>query len=209
VKKILIIASAAASICLTATLGVAADSNVNAAAAAAAKSKVMSVCQNCHGPQGDSVLPTFPRLNGQQANYIVAQLKSFRGRGRRDTRAQGYMWGIAHQLDDTMIAALAKYFAGQKSTQPQTGGALAAEGEKIFMNGVAAERIPACQVCHGKHGEGSGVLFPRIAGQHADYLRMQLSTFRSTLRDNGVMHVNTKNMTDREIEALASYLAND
>jgi cytochrome c553 len=208
VKKILIIASAAASICLTATLGVAADSNVGPAAAAAAKTKVMAVCQNCHGPQGDSVLPTFPRLNGQQANYIAAQLKSFRNRGRRDTRAQGYMWSIAHQLDDTMIAALARYFADQKSTQPQTGGALAAEGQKIFMNGVAAEGIPACQACHGAHGEGGG-LNPRIAGQHADYLRMALGAFRSTLRGNKTMHANTKNMSDSEIVALASYLAND
>jgi cytochrome c553 len=209
VKNILITAAAAASICLTATFGVAADSGVKPAAMTAAESKVTSVCQNCHGPQGDSVSSVFPRLNGQQANYIAAQLKNFRSHSRNDPHAQAYMWGMASQLDDTMITALGKFFAGQKPTQPQTGGALAAEGEKIFMNGVAAERIPACQVCHGKHGEGSGVLFPRIAGQHADYLRMQLSTFRSTLRENGVMHANTKNMTDREIEALASYLAND
>jgi cytochrome c553 len=209
VKNILIIASAAASICLTATLGGAADSDVNPAAAAAARSKVMSVCQNCHGPQGDSVSPIFPRLNGQQADYIVAQLKSLRSHKRKDTRAQGYMWGIARDLDDTMIVALGEYFAGQTPTQPQTGGALAAEGENIFMNGVAAEGIPPCQACHGEYGEGRGGLYPRIAGQHADYLRMALGAFRSTLRGNKIMHANTRNMTDREIEALASYLAND
>jgi cytochrome c553 len=153
------------------------------------------------------VSPIFPRLNGQQADYMVAQLKSLRLHKRKDTRAQ-YMGGIARELNDTMVAGLAQYFAGQKPTQPQTGGALAAEGEKIFMNGVAAQGISACQQCHGKLGEGSGVV-PRIAGQHAAYFRMAMGAFRSALRGNEIMHANTKNMTDREIEALASYLAND
>ena len=68
--------------------------------------------------------------------------------------------------------------------------------------------MPPCQACHGAHGEGNGVV-PRIAGQHADYLKKQLEAFRSTLRESDVMHANTTNMTDREIEAVVSYLAND
>ncbi len=203
-KNILIIASAAASFCLTATLGAAADSGVSPAAV---HSKVMSVCQSCHGPQGDSVSPTYPRLNGQQADYILSQLKSIRAHKRNDTHSL-YMASVVHDLDDPMMAALAKYFADQKPTQPQTGGNLADEGEKIFMNGVPAEGVIACQSCHGKHGEGAASI-PRIAGQHAAYLRMQMGAFRSTLRGNETMHAITKNMTDRQIEALASYLAND
>ena len=128
-KNIFLVASAAASLCLMTALGAAAESGVKPVARTAAESKVMSVCQKCHGPQGDSVSPIFPRLNAQQADYIVAQLKSLRIHKRKDTRAQ-YMGGIARELDDTMMAGLAKYFAGQKPTQPQTGGALAAEGEK-------------------------------------------------------------------------------
>ncbi len=206
-KTIHIIASAAASFCLTVTLGAAADSGVSPATMAAAQSKVMKVCQNCHGPQGDSVSPTFPRLNGQQADYIAAQLKSLRGHKRRDTHWL-YMGGIVRDLDDPTIAGLAKYFADQKPTQPQIGGALAAEGEKIFMDGVRAEGVTACQQCHGKHGEGAAST-PRIAGQHAAYLRMAIGAFRSSLRGNDTMHAVTKNMTDQQIEALASYLAND
>ena len=207
-KNILIIASAAVSLCLTATLGAAAGSGPGPAAGTAAESKVMTVCQKCHGVQGDSVSPIFPRLNAQQADYIVAQLKSLRSHRRNDTRAQGYMWGVARELDDTMMTGLAKYFAGQKPTQPQIGGALAAEGEKIYMNGAPAKGIAACQQCHGKRGEGAGPT-PRIAGQHAAYFRMAIGAFRSTLRGNETMHAVTKNMTDRDIEALASYLAND
>ena len=150
-KNILIIASAAASFCLTVTLDAAAGSGVSAAAV---QSKVMSVCQSCHGPQGDSVSPTYPRLNAQQADYILAQLKSLRAHKRNDTHHL-YMAGVVHDLDDPMMAGLAKYFADQKPTQPQSGGALAAEGEKIFMNGVPAEGVTACQSCHGKSGEGA------------------------------------------------------
>jgi cytochrome c553 len=107
-----------------------------------------------------------------------------------------------------MIDGLAKYFAAQKSTQPQSGGALAADGKNIYMNGVDVQNIPACQACHGDHGEGNSVI-PRLAGQHAYYLKSQLEAFRSTLRENDVMHANTKDMTNSQIEALVSYLAND
>jgi cytochrome c553 len=119
-----------------------------------------------------------------------------------------YMWGMTSQLDDTMIAALAKYYASQVPTSPQTGGALAAEGKKIFESGAPADGVPPCQACHGAHGEGNGII-PRIAGQHAHYLKKQLEAFRSTLRASDIMHANTANMTDSEINAVVSHLAND
>src|SRR5579871_6660607 len=90
-----------------------------------AAEKASTTCQNCHGAGGNSVVATFPRLNGQQADYIAAQLKSFRSHSRADPHAVAYMWGMASQLDDAMIDALAKYFAAQPPTPPQSGGALA------------------------------------------------------------------------------------
>jgi cytochrome c553 len=213
-KTIALVAASAAIVCLTGISSIGAGSAVPPVAPgvepapAAAISKATSVCQNCHGPGGDSASSTFPRLNGQQADYIAAQLKNFRDHSRADPHAQAYMWGMASQLDDTLIAGLAKYYAGQKPQPPQSGGALAAAGRKIYMNGVTAENIPSCQICHGANGEGKGA-FPRLAGQHADYLKKQMEAFRSTLRDNAVMHANTKDMTDSQIEALASYLSND
>lgn len=173
-----------------------------------ANAEATSTCQNCHGPLGSSVSATFPRLNGQQADYITAQLKNFRDHSRSDPHARAYMWGMASQLDDASIAALANYYASQKPTAPQSGGSLAEKGAAIFKNGVEAQSIPACQSCHGEHGEGSGVV-PRLAGQHADYLRKQLEAFRSSLRESDVMHVESKDMTDTQIEALVSYLGND
>ncbi len=121
---------------------------------AAAADKVTKVCQNCHGPNGDSTSSTFPRLNGQQAGYIEAQLKKFRDHSRDDPHAMAYMWGMASQLDDNSIVGIANYLASQKPTEPQTGGSLAAEGKQIYMNGVEAHNIPPCAACHGDHGEG-------------------------------------------------------
>jgi cytochrome c553 len=176
--------------------------------AGTAESIATSTCQNCHGPRGNSVSATFPRLNGQQADYIAAQLNNFRSHNRSDPHARAYMWGMASQLDDKSIAALAQYYAGQTPTAPQKGGALASQGAALFANGAPAQNMPPCQSCHGEHAEGNGI-FPRLAGQHADYLRKQLEAFRSSLRESDVMHVESKDMTDSQIEALVSYLGND
>jgi cytochrome c553 len=178
------------------------------AAPEAVVSKANNVCRTCHGPGGDSVSSTFPRLNGQQADYIASQLKGFKNQSRSDPHAVAYMWGMASQIDDSMAVGLAKYYSNQKPTQPQTGGALASAGKALFMNGDSSHAIPPCAACHGEHGEGMGS-FPRLAGQHADYLKHQLEDFRSTLRESDVMHANTKEMTNSQIEAVVSYLAND
>jgi cytochrome c553 len=175
---------------------------------ASAEGIATSTCQSCHGALGNSVSSTFPRLNGQQADYIAAQLNNFRSHSRSDPHARAYMWGMASQLDDKTIAALAQYYASQAPTIPQKGGALAAQGAALFANGAPAQNMPPCQSCHGEHAEGNGV-FPRLAGQHADYLKKQLEAFRSSLRESDVMHVESKDMTDSQIEALVSYLAND
>lgn len=191
------------SLCVASNSAIAADDQT-----AAAASTVTKVCQNCHGPNGDSTSATFPRLNGQQADYIAAQLKNFRDHSRSDAHAMAYMWGMASQLSDATIDGLAKYLSSQKPTLAQSGGELATEGRSIYLNGVAANNVPACAACHGPKGEGNSVI-PRLAGQHASYLKSQLEAFRSLSRANDVMHANTKDMTDSEIEAVSSYLAND
>jgi cytochrome c553 len=195
-----------AGVCLATSVARADDASDQAAAAA--RDKVQTVCQNCHGLNGNSTVATFPRLNAQQADYIAAQLSNFRHRVRNDPHAQAYMWGMASHLDDAISVEIAKYYAAQKATLPQSGGTLAAEGKNIFTEGVPEHHVPPCAACHGEHGEGAGDV-PRLAGQHGDYLKVQLENFRSLLRTNQVMHANTKDMTDSEIEAVVSYLAND
>jgi cytochrome c553 len=191
--------------CLSTSLAQAADP---APISKDVQEKVVTVCQNCHGRGGDSVSATFPRLNGQQNDYIMAQLKNFRSHDRSDPHAMAYMWGMASQLDDAQVAEIARYYSGQKPTEPQSGGSLAQAGKSLFENGDAAHGIPPCQACHGDRGQGASDA-PRLAGQHGDYLKQQLEAFRALLRDNEVMHANTKDMTDSQIEAIVSYLAND
>ena len=168
------------------------------------------VCSSCHGPQGRSISSTFPRLAGQQAPYIEAQLKAFRDHSRGDPLAQAYMWGMASQMDDGVIAKLAAYYAKQKPAHGRPADAKTAQaGKAIFENGIPSANVPACATCHGKDAAGNGT-FPRLAGQHAAYLVKQLSLFKSALRAGAsapVMHNITSGMTFEQMAAVSAYLA--
>jgi cytochrome c553 len=196
-----------ASICIG---GVAHGANVAAdtvtEAQKAAIQKTVETCGTCHGVNGRSVSPTFPNLAGQQAPYLELQLKSFKDQSRADPDAQAYMWGMASQLSDATISALAGYFAAQAAA-PGRGGnsALIAQGKHLFEEGVPARQIPPCASCHGAHGEGMAT-FPRLAGQHAPYLLKQLLVIQSVLRTAPVMHGVIKDLTKDQMQAIVAYL---
>jgi cytochrome c553 len=167
------------------------------------------VCSACHGPQGHSVSPVFPNLAGQQSAYITLQLDAFRGHLRGDPNAQAYMWGMASQLSDDTIKSLADYYSAQKPMQEPVGAdkALLAEGEKIYTQGVAAQGVPACATCHGAKADGAGA-FPRLAGQHVDYLVGQLEGFKSGTRSNApIMLAVVRTMSPEQMKAAANYAA--
>jgi cytochrome c553 len=165
------------------------------------------VCSSCHGPEGRSVSPTFPRLAGQQKDYLEVQLKSFRDHTRADPHAHTYMWGMAATLTDETIDGLATYYSSQAPVPGASGDAAeAAAGKKIYEEGSAENGIPPCAGCHGEHGEGMST-FPRLAGQHRDYLTLQLAAFASNARANETMHENSKNLTADQIRQLVAYLA--
>ncbi|MBV8341039.1 MAG: cytochrome c4, partial [Gammaproteobacteria bacterium] len=146
----------------------------------------ITVCGTCHGAQGNSMQPKFPRLAGQNANYLAAQLKGFRAQTRGDPDAVGYMWGMASELDDDTVGALARYYAAQKPEPSAIGAsALIARGREIYQNGF--EGVPACSACHGTDAHGLQD-FPRLAGQHAQYVLKQLASFQSNMRNVAVMH---------------------
>jgi cytochrome c553 len=165
------------------------------------------VCSSCHRPEGRSISPTFPRLAGQQKDYLVAQLQAFRDKTRADPHAQTYMWGMAARLSDPTIDGIAAYYAaqtpvaGQPSASPET-----AAGKKIFTEGFPSENVPACMSCHGEGAEGNGPI-PRLAGQHQAYLARQLEAFASMARANEIMHENSKDLTPEQIAEVTAYLA--
>jgi cytochrome c553 len=168
--------------------------------------KTIETCGVCHGVDGRSVSPTFPNLAAQQAPYIELQLKAFKDQSRADPDAQAYMWGMASQLNDATISALAGYFAAQPAASGRGGNsALIAQGKHLFEEGVPARQIPPCATCHGAHAAGLAV-FPRLAGQHAPYLLKQLLVIQSVLRTAPVMHGVIKDLTKDQMQAVVAYL---
>ena len=166
------------------------------------------VCSNCHGLDGNAVSPNFPRLAGQSTGYLVSQLKQFRSHNRSDPAGFVYMWGLSRHLTDDQVDALAKYFAGQVPKPNAKGdAAIAQKGRLIFESGIPAENVPPCASCHGPKGQGSDT-FPRLAGQHADYLVKQLRVFQSTEQrpEGAVMKVVSHSMTPQDMQEVAAFL---
>jgi cytochrome c553 len=166
-----------------------------------------TTCVTCHGTGGRSTSSKYPNLAAQPAPYLEAQLKAFRYQTRADPDAQAYMWGMASQLNNSMISALAAYYAAQHPARAQPGNAkLMAKGKVIFEKGMPEQGIPACNTCHGANAEGKGS-FPRLAGQHAPYLLKQILLIQNALRVAPVMHGLIENMTRDEMLAVTTYLA--
>jgi cytochrome c553 len=165
-------------------------------------------CSVCHGEDGIAPNERFPNLAAQSAGYLDATLKKFRDRTRAEPEAQAYMWSIANSLSDETIAEVAAYYAAlpPAPASAEARAAEIAEGKDIYDNGVAAANVPACGLCHGPTGEGLGA-FPRLSGQHPDYLVRQLQVYRSGEREDPIMNANVANMTDEQMHAVAAYLA--
>jgi cytochrome c553 len=169
----------------------------------------VKVCATCHGPRGDSISPAFPRLAGQREEYLASQLKAFRDRTRADPMAQAYMWGMTSQLSDNSIEGLAAYYSHQKPPRGKAGDPKVVQaGRAIYEEGIPAAKIQACVTCHGKNAEGNAA-FPRLAGQHAEYLVKQLVLFKGELRTDAsapIMHNISSGMSFEQMEAVAAYL---
>ena len=172
----------------------------------------VQVCSNCHGIDGNSVSPNFPRLAGQLPDYLISQLDNFRNHHRADPEGFEYMWGISHKLTDDQIKGLAEYFAKQtpRPIVATVGAQQIAAGKAIYDAGVPAKETPPCLACHGAKGEGQAT-FPRLAWQHQDYLVKQLQVFRGAEgkvegRPGTPMKQVTHLLGDQEMKDVAAYL---
>ena len=178
----------------------------DAAVTQQAEDTAIGVCGTCHGPDGNSTNPMFPRLAGQHAGYLVRQLKSFKEQTRGDPYAIAYMWGMAGGLSDDTIQALGDYYSRQKTGPGKSHEpAQIARGRDIFEHGVPSQGVPACAACHGPDALGSD-MYPRLAGQHAEYILKQLASFQSNMRNIAVMHGVAQNLRTPEMQAVADYL---
>jgi cytochrome c553 len=166
---------------------------------------VQSKCFICHGAEGESSSPAFPRLAGQNANYMVRQLNDYKS-GRRKSST---MQPMVEDLNEADFKALGAFFAtrpthGHEVADPE----LAAVGLYIFKRGNPDSGVAACASCHGANAHGTESL-PRLAGQHAQYTLNQLKQFnkRERTNDNAVMHGIASKLTELEAKGVASYLS--
>lgn len=164
-----------------------------------------AVCVSCHGAEGNSAIAVNPKLSQQHPEYLVKQLQEFKVGKRKNP----IMQAIASALSEDDMKNISYWAASKKA---KTGFAkdkdLVALGERIYRGGVADRQVAACAGCHSPNGAGIPAQYPRLAGQHAEYVAAQLTNFRDGVRLNSLqMSQIAAKLNDREIRALADYVA--
>jgi len=183
----------------------AASFNSIAADPDAGKQKAQT-CAACHGADGNSANPAWPKLAGQSSEYLIKELSDFKSGARKNPT----MTPMASPLSKEDMADIAAYFQSQKIKTGAASPDLVAEGKKVYRSGNPNTGVPACMACHGPDGAGNpAAVYPALDGQHAEYTAMQLKAFRSGQRSNDpnkIMRIVAGKMTDKEIEAVSSYI---
>ena len=176
--------------------------------AVAGKAK-SAVCAGCHGVDGNSMSPDFPKLAGQEAAYTAKQLANFKD--PKSGRNNPIMLGMSAGLTPADMANLGAYYASQKVTP---GSAVAdaetlKKGERLYRGGNAKFGIAACMSCHGPSGHGIPPHFPRVSGQHSAYTQKQLLAFKAGERtnDGDIMTRIAFKLSAAEIKAVSEYMA--
>lgn len=164
-----------------------------------------ATCVACHAADGNSTVPLQPKLAQQHPEYLIKQLKEYKAGTRKDP----VMAGFAKTMSDDDIRNVAYWLASQKQKPGEArNGDTLALGERIYRGGIADRKIAACAGCHSPNGAGIPAQYPRLGGQHADYIATQLNHFRSGQRNNSqpMTDVAAK-MNDAEIKAVSDYIA--
>jgi cytochrome c553 len=169
-------------------------------------------CKTCHGVAGQGFRGSFPmpRLAGQQPEYLKNQLQAFIDRRRTNP----VMFNVAHVLSPPMLEGLSTYF---KNLDPKPlGGApkeLAADGKKIYEEGIPSAEVPPCASCHGPEAKGADA-FPRLAGQLNDYIYRKLTNWdkergqdKAKPDNSAIMQPIAHNLNEAQIKAVAAYLS--
>ena len=164
-----------------------------------------AACAACHGADGNSASPAYPKLAQQHPEYLVKQLQEYKS----GKRANAIMSGMAAGLSDADMKNVAAWLAS-KSAKPNFAKEkdLVALGERIYRGGIADRQIAACAGCHTPTGAGIPSQYPRLSGQHADYAVSQLVAFRDGVRKNNAQMTGVAaKLNDREIKAVSDYIA--
>ena len=164
-----------------------------------------AVCAACHGADGNSGTPGYPKLSQQHPEYLVKQLQEYKEGKRKNAIMQGFAATLSSE-DMKNIA----YWATSKQAKPgfSTEKELVTLGERIYRGGIAERQIAACAGCHTPSGVGIPAQYPRLKGQHAEYTAAQLTYFRDGIRTNNLQMTQVAaKLNDKEIRAVADYIA--
>ncbi len=164
-----------------------------------------AVCAACHGADGNSGTPAYPKLSQQHPEYLVKQLQEFKSGKRKNAIMQGFAATLSE--DDMKNVS---YWATSKAAKPGFAKEkdLVTMGERIYRGGISDRQIPACAGCHSPTGAGIPSQYPRLSGQHSEYTAAQLTAFRDGVRGNSLqMNQVAAKLNDKEIRAVADYIA--
>tara|TARA_B110000240_G_scaffold25944_1_gene26674 strand:- start:222 stop:785 length:564 start_codon:yes stop_codon:yes gene_type:complete len=166
-----------------------------------------ALCGSCHGVDGNSPLAMNPKLAGQSARYMVKQLQDFKS----GARAGAIMASMVLSLSDQDMEDIAAWYSSQQPTIQGADPELIELAERLYRAGNSEIAVAACSACHSPTGKGNAPAgFPSLSGQHAEYTLQQLKDFRSGVRQNDggeMMRTVVERLTDKELEALASYVS--
>jgi cytochrome c553 len=173
-----------------------------------------AACSACHGPNGNSTDPQYPRLAGQSAVYVAQQLQLF----KTGLRNNPVMKPMATGLSQADISDLAVYFQTQTPVGLEANPTNVQAGENLYRSGDKARNIPACIACHGPVGRGNLIGgYPALQAQQAVYVEKQLNDYKSGARYTGphpetaspnaiMMLTIAQRLTPEDISAVASYV---
>lgn len=167
-----------------------------------------ALCSGCHGADGNSAVPAWPKLAGQNVVYLLKQMQDIKS----GARAVPAMTGFLAALSDQDMQDIAAYFSSQVVAVGSADPALVASGESLYRAGNKDTGIAACTACHAPDGKGNAAAgFPALSGQHADYVAAQLRAFRAGERtndgDSQMMRLVAFKLNDNEIKAVSSYVS--
>jgi cytochrome c553 len=167
-----------------------------------------AACGACHGMDGNSTDPQYPKLAGQHEMYIAHQLHNFKSGSRQNA----IMLGMATPLSNQDMHDIGAYFASKRSLPGVADQALVDQGQKLYREGDPTRGIPACMACHGIDGRGNpGAMYPQLTSQHAQYVEAKLKDFHDGVSWGNEPHAQimpaiAKNLDPHDIAALASYI---
>ena len=167
-----------------------------------------AVCGACHGLDGNSSDPQYPKLAGQSEAYIAHQLANFKSGKRQNP----IMLGMATPLSPQDMQDVGAYFASKTSLPGVADQALVDHGQTLFREGDGTRGIPACMACHSIDGRGNpGAMYPQLTAQHAQYIQAKLKAWHdgASWGDDAhsqIMPAIAQKLDSNDIAALASYV---